>query len=208
MTVRKVVTRSGRGVRGFFPSHKMKAMIPWESLLERDAILGFEFSESVKRYWAQPEKIYYYHNGEQKYCVPDFRTEAVDKSWTHIEVKPAAKLNEPGLKNKLQAIKVHHEQNNIEYKVLDESVLRIEPRLTNLKILAYHQPAFNADSGRCHEDLQKLAMLPPSTIGGAIALLGDSGSVYELLSLGYYSCDLDLPITNDTLIFARKGEGP
>lgn len=35
MTARKAVTRSGRGVRGYSASLKMRKMIPWESTLER-----------------------------------------------------------------------------------------------------------------------------------------------------------------------------
>ena len=108
MTSRKVVTPSGRGVRGYFPSWKMKTMIVWESVLERDAILMCEFSSYVRRYWAQPEKIYFYQNDIQKYCYPDFRIEAPNGHWTHIEVKPASKLKDPILQNRLKAIKAHH----------------------------------------------------------------------------------------------------
>ncbi len=207
MTSRKVITPSGRGVRGYFPSWKMKMMIVWESILERDAILMCEFSRYIRRYWAQPEKIYFYQNDIQKYCYPDFRIEALDGSWTHIEVKPASKLKDPILQSRLQAIKAHHKNISIGYEVHDESILRVEPRLTNLKLLAYHLPPLNADLGVNNDALEKLSMLYPKTVGGAVAILGDVQIVYRLLALGHYDFDIDLPINNDTLISPRKGDG-
>lgn len=207
MTSRKVVTPSGRGVRGYFPSWKMKTMIVWESVLERDAILMCEFSSYVRRYWAQPEKIYFYQNDIQKYCYPDFRIEAPNGRWTHIEVKPASKLKDPILQSRLQAIKAHHEKIDIGYEIHDESILRVEPRLTNLKLLAYHLPHLNADLSGNNDLLEKLSLLNPQTVGGAAAILGDIRAVYQLLALGHYDLDINLPITNDTLITPRKGDG-
>ena len=207
MTTREVVTRSGRGVRGYFPSRKMQQMIAWESTLERDAILMCEFSKRVKRYWAQPAKIYFYQNNEQKHCYPDLRIETPDEQWIHIEVKPAAKLQNPVLQNRLQAIKEHHEKIGIGYEIHDESILRVEPRLTNYKLLAYHLPPLNADLSSNIDWLEKLALLNPQTVGGATAILGDAQIVYQLLALGFYDFDIDLPIDNDTLIFTRKGDG-
>lgn len=64
MSSRKVVTRRGRRIRGYFPSHKCGQMIAWESLLERDAILLLEFSQGVVSYRHQPT-VMDYTDGEQ-----------------------------------------------------------------------------------------------------------------------------------------------
>jgi hypothetical protein len=48
MPVRRVVTRGGRRFRGFFPSAKNGCMVPWESLLERDAITLLEYMRTVR----------------------------------------------------------------------------------------------------------------------------------------------------------------
>jgi hypothetical protein len=205
MTTREVVTRSGRGVRGYFPTRTMQQMIAWESTLERDAILMCEFSKRVTRYWAQPAKIYFYQNNEQKHCFPDLRIETPGGQLIHIEVKPAEKLKNPILRNRLQAIKEHHEKIGIGYEVHDESVIRVEPRLTNLKLLAYHLPPFNADLSRNIDSLEKLSLLNPQTVGGAIAILGDAQMVYQLLALGHYNFDIDLPISIETMITISKG---
>ena len=64
MSVRKVVTRSGRRIMGFFRSQKCCQMINCESLLERDAILLLEFSQEVVFYRHQPT-VMAYTDGEQ-----------------------------------------------------------------------------------------------------------------------------------------------
>lgn len=206
MIARKPVTPSGRGVRGYSASLKMKKMIPWESTLERDAILHLEFSEGIKNFWAQPQKFYFYENDQQKFCYPDFRAEALDRKLTHIEVKPASKLKCPVLRARLHAIKKAHEQQGIDYQIWDETFIRREPRLSNLKLLTYHLPGLNDDLKSVDEAVEKLNILPPNTVGGAVTVLKELSIVYQLLALGYYSCDLDQPITMETEIFRREVE--
>lgn len=206
MTARKAVTRSGRGVRGYSASLKMRKMIPWESTLERDAILHLEFSQGIKNFWAQPQKFFFYENDQQKFCYPDFRAEGADRALTHIEVKPSSKLKCAVLRARLDEIKRAHEQQGIDYQIWDETFIRREPRLTNLKLLAYHLPGLNDDLREVDDAMEKLIILPPKTVGGAVAVLKEPCSAYQLLSLGYYSCDLDQPITMESEIFPREIE--
>ena len=206
MTARKAVTRSGRGVRGYSASLKMRKMIPWESTLERDAILHLEFSQGIKNFWAQPQKFFFYENDQQKFCYPDFRAEGIDRGFTHIEVKPLSKLKCPVLRARLGEIKRAHEQQGIDYQIWDETFIRREPRLTNLKQMAYHLPGLNDDLKGVGEAAEKLIILPPKTVGGAVAVLKELSTLYQLLALGYYSCDLDQPITMESEIFLREIE--
>ena len=54
-------TRNFSGLfRGKFPSMKVNRMIHWESLLERDAIMLFEFSPGVASYREQPFSTYFF----------------------------------------------------------------------------------------------------------------------------------------------------
>lgn len=206
MTARKAVTRSGRGVRGYSASLKMRKMIPWESTLERDAILILEISHQVKNYSAQPQKFYFYENDQQKFCYPDFRAEGLDRKLTHIEVKPSSKLKCPVLRARLEEIRKAHEQQGIDYQIWDETFIRKEPRLANLKLLAYHLPGLNDDLRAVDDAVEKLIILPPKTVGGAVAVLKEPRTAYQLLALGYYSCDLDQPITMESEIFPREIE--
>lgn len=204
MTARKAVTRSGRGVRGYRASLKMRNMIPWESTLERDAILILEFSHDVKNYFAQPQKFYFYEHDQQKFCFPDFRADGANQDTTHIEVKPLAKLKCPILRARLAAIKRAHEQQNIDYQIWDETFIRKEPRLTNLKLLAYHLPGINENLEAIGDAFEKLIILPPKTLGAAIAILKDPRVVYQLLALRYLICNLDQPITMESVVYLRE----
>jgi hypothetical protein len=56
MRARKVVTRSGKRIRGKFPSTKLGRMVHWESLYERDAILYLFSPPATMRRRTQPEQ--------------------------------------------------------------------------------------------------------------------------------------------------------
>jgi hypothetical protein len=204
MTARKAVTRSGRGVRGYSASLKMRKMIPWESTLERDALLILEFSHEVKNYSAQPQKFYFYENDQQKFCYPDFRADRANQDPTHIEVKPLAKLKCPILRARLATIKWAHEEQGFNYQVWDETFIRREPRLTNLKLLAYHLPGINDNLSDADDAFEKLIILPARTLAGVIAILKDERLAYKLLALGYLICDLDQPITMESVVYLRE----
>lgn len=205
MAVRRVVTPSGRGVRGYFPSRKMGRMIAWESLLERDAILLLEFSANVVRYQEQPARVYFNQDNEQRLYIPDFEVDLIDERITHIEVKPTSKLVKPEMAIRFAAIKAHYQCGETGFCVLTEKELRKEPKLTNLKLLAYHQPKIDSEADLVGA-IQKLALLPAQTIAGATAVLGSSSKVYQLLAANIYACDLNLPITPQTHIYLSNKE--
>ncbi len=205
MKVRKVVTPSGRGVRGYFPSQKMGRMIAWESLLERDAILLLEYSPAVIRYAEQPARVNFLHEGEIRLYIPDFAAEISNIGNIHVEVKPSSKLV-VGSKaaRRMASITNHYLQTDTGFRILTENELRRQPRLTNLRLLAYH-------AGRLHPAdrqsiVNRLSIQPVNTIAAAVTVLGDLRDVYRLLADGEYRCNLDCPITPGTVIH-RAGEG-
>lgn len=206
MGVRKVVTRSGRGVRGYFPSRKMGRMIEWESLLERDAILLLEFSSAVVRYREQPTNVDFYMDGGLRRYIPDFEAEMTNEAIIHIEVKPASKLAKPEIAHRYWAIAKHYEKGNISFQILTEKELRTEPRLGNLKLLAYHQPKLD-DESSLPDAMLKLGMFPAQTIAGVAAVLGGINKVYMLLAANLLSCNLDETITPETCICLQAKGG-
>lgn len=200
MAVRKVVTRSGHGVRGYFPSRKMRRMVAWESQLERDAILLLEFSTGVLGFWEQPAKVYFDQDGERHLYIPDFEAKLSDGRVVHMEIKPESKLRKSDIASRFAAITAHYTRSDIGFSIFTEKAIRQEPRLSNLRLLAYHQPE-DAASPEMVAHLQKLVLLPAQTIAGAAAVLGDVRAVYQLLAANAYGCDLDSPISGDTRIF-------
>lgn len=207
MPVRKVVTPSGRKVRGYFPSKKMGRMVAWESQIELDAILLFEFSPGVAAFQEQPEKIQYYVDGEQFTYFPDFEVVLTHGETIHVEVKPASKLKKLELRNRLENIAMHYAKQSRKFRVLTDKEIRVEPRLSNLKLLTYHRKENDSDGSNFPEWINQFSMLPARTIAGATAVLGNVGKVYRLLAAGYLHCDLNKPIAPDSAItFSRKGE--
>jgi hypothetical protein len=65
MPVRKVSNRSKRNTIGDFPLIKMKRMIAFESLVERDGIYMFDFEQDVLAFEEQPLSIEYEHEGKK-----------------------------------------------------------------------------------------------------------------------------------------------
>lgn len=142
-------------------------MVEWESLLERDAILLFEFSNGVKSYQEQPEQILYEHDGEIRRYYPDFSITLNNGVVIYIEVKPISKFSSLELVLKLNAVLRHFEGIGKDLRILVDETIRIEPRLTNLKRLASVQ--------HCQNDLEDIHQQ-------AIKLF-KTGSVYSVQSL-------------------------
>jgi hypothetical protein len=124
MLSRKVVTRSGRGFRGYFPSKKLNRSVQFESLLERDAIRLFESSKEIVTYKEQPTIIYYYLDDIQKRYHPDFELVLQDGYIFHVEVKPSIHLTTITLSAKYQAIAQSYYSRTESFVVLTEKELR------------------------------------------------------------------------------------
>lgn len=90
---------------------------------------------------------------------------------------------------------------------MTDKEIRVEPRLSNLKLLAYHHKNFDSDGSEISEWLDQFSMLPAKTIAGAEVVLGNKGKVYRLIASGYLRCDLSKPITPEsTITLSKKGE--
>jgi hypothetical protein len=135
MLSRKVVTRSGRGFRGYFPSKKLNRSVQFESLLERDAIKLFENSNEVISYQEQPTIIYYYLDDIQKRYHPDFELVLEDGYVVHVEVKPSIHLTTMKLSAKYQAIAQSYYSRTESFIVLTEKELRTEKRIDFYQLL-------------------------------------------------------------------------
>ena len=124
MLSRKVVTRSGRGFRGYFPSKKLNRLVAFESLLERDAIQLFENTSEIIRFREQPTIIYYHVDNQPKKYYPDFEIQLSDGKLVHIEVKPYTKLVRLDISRKYHAINIHYLNREEYFVVLTERELR------------------------------------------------------------------------------------
>lgn len=202
MPARNVVNRSGRGFRGYFPSRKMKEMIGWESILERDAIYLFEFSPGVVSYRGQPELVYYPDGTELRKYYPDFEITTTGRISVHIEIKPSGKLLQQKYANKYRAIAAHYQFQERHYQILTEREIQREPLFSNLKNLKRH---YRPDS-ELNNSLCQLAIAlkhGPQPFG---ALKTKTSDIWRLLAFGYLRCDFAAAITTSTLISLPGGK--
>ena len=107
-------------------------MIHWESLLERDAIMIFEFSPGVVSYREQPFSTYFFFDGRMRRYTPDFEITLRCGSVGLIEVKPWSKLQRPEVKQRFDAIRLHFKALGCSFMLLDETHIRSAALLKNL----------------------------------------------------------------------------
>ena len=191
MKSRKVVTRSGRNFRGYFPSWKLRRMVEWESQIERDAILLFEFSCGVVSYQEQPELIQYESEGEIHRYYPDFEVVLKSGEIIHFEVKPASKLKSPELIKKLIAIKHHYDRLGLDFRILSDDQIRVNPRLNNLMHLTKFQFNQGDYSGIQYEITDSINSHSNPTIRSLAEIYG-LVNILVLISRQHIIFDLDV----------------
>ncbi|WP_321960070.1 TnsA endonuclease N-terminal domain-containing protein [Paraburkholderia sp. J7] len=83
---RRIVTVSGRGVRGTFPTRKSERPAQFESLNEAMALLILEVAASVKSIATQPQVFEYLHDECRRRYTPDVKVET-DTGPAFLEIK-------------------------------------------------------------------------------------------------------------------------
>lgn len=205
MPKRKVVTRSGHRVRGFFPSAKNQRMVAWESLLERDAIVLFELSPGVIAYEEQPSIERYYDDSVLRKYYPDFALTLRNGSVVHIEVKPKKKLTNPLVYARLSLIAASYQRQCRQFWILTDEEIRKQPRLSNLTQCAYHLKADHSKKLPLWQ-VHELRRRDDWTFIALATALDGAPSVFRLLASGLAFCDMDEPIQHCTRITFAQGD--
>lgn len=201
MRSRKVITRSGRNIRGKFPSAKLARAIHWESLLERDAILLFEFHPLVLQYQEQPlMELYYDSTGVQRACYPDFLLHFAGGDELVVEVKSRSQLARESVRTRLDDISRHFAARGRRYRVISEEAIRRQPLHDNLKILS------SARQVHCSQivDEQLPEKLDARRLYSLRELEGVMGNISAALSLvakGLLRTDLERPLSRDSEVW-------
>lgn len=199
MPVRKVVTRSGKGFRGKFPSRKMGCVLQWESLHERDALLICEYTPGIKAYEHQPsEEIFYDEAGKAQRYFPDLKVtfESGDVVW--VEVKPSEKLEDPKTARKYALVAQYFSQQQRRFEIWTEREIRREPRFSTIKEIHRSRSRFGVD-------LTSVARLRDSTrqqhrLRDADEALGGRANVLRLIALGELRVDVTEPLNDHALV--------
>ena len=88
---RRIVTVSGRGARGYFPSRKAERRAQFESRIEEMALLVLEVASSVKSISTQPQVFEYLDGDRPRRYTPDVKIEAAGGP-TFLEIKDDSAL--------------------------------------------------------------------------------------------------------------------
>lgn len=189
MRVRKVVTRRGRHIRGYFPSKKLNRMVAWESLLEKDTLLLMELSPGVLSYQEQPEEISYWDG--QAICgyVPDLRVNLCNETSLLVEVKPAEELERPAVRTKYQQIAQHLLEQGEHFLILTDQEIRLEPQYSSLCRLLYWYNHAPVRLPSAQEIGMQLREYEQATIQDFLDLFGASVT-YALIAKGLLVADL------------------
>jgi len=204
MRARKVIPRSGRGIRGKFPSKKMDKVVHWESPLERDAIMLFEMHPLVISYQEQPsEEIYYDRSGQAKSCYPDFLLRLAHGGQVLIEIKRNVDLNRPSVTEKLGLIALRFAEQERAYRILSEAQIRREPLRTNLHHLweASRVARFSPETAATMDALEVTQQF---TLIELMAVVGDKALVLAGIADGRLRTDLEKPLGPGSLIWSSK----
>ncbi len=205
MRTRKVITRSGAGIRGKFPSAKMGKTVHWESLLERDACLLLEFSIGIKAYQEQPRKVQISTSGQPNQVqYPDFEITTRDGEVGYLEVKHSSQFSRPEVKEKLQLLQEHLEDEGYFYRVLTEIEIRRQPLFPNLwRLLTYRSPCTKP----IHTDLvNKIGnSLHETTFNELSKILGSTQLAMTLLADQHWVFDLSKELNPETILKRNDG---
>ena len=201
MRKRKVITRSGARVRGLFASLKSERLIPWESALERDALLVKEFDRTVRRMREFQECLQIRTSDAAFDAYPDFLVEPFDGPPFLVEVKSDVDASDENVRQRLHLVAAHLAEASQQYVVWCERDIRLQPRLSTLEMLiTFRRPG--ADSVlRSQSDIAHLlADEPATTFALAARRLGCRSRVLQLIANDLLSTDLSHPISDDSVL--------
>jgi len=204
MRARKVITRSGRGIRGKFPSKKMDKVVHWESLLERDAIMLFEMHPLVVSYQEQPsEEIYYDTSGQARSCYPDFLLRLTHGGQILVEIKRNIDLKRTSVTEKLQLIALRFAEQERPYRILSETQIHREPLRSNLQDLweARRIACIGAEAAAA---IDALGVTQQLTLKELTAVIGDKQLVLAAIADGRLRTDLEKPLGPASLVWSSK----
>ncbi|PXX42957.1 TnsA endonuclease N-terminal domain-containing protein [Aquitalea magnusonii] len=205
---RQIVAPTGTIIRGSFPSVTARRMVGFEQLLERDALYLFDFAPQVVDIKEQPFKLRYAMGNKVRRYTPDFALTKRDGSILIVEVKPARSLARLEVNEKLRHIRDAMQRQGHEFIVLSSDAIRAPHRLDNLKQLhRYLRQSFSLEDRLARQQLlSHFGRSGRATIGQLAQELGSFGAIMRLVAHGLVSCDLDRPVTTDTVITLTEQE--
>jgi hypothetical protein len=158
MPVRKVSNRGGN-VIGHFPSIKMKRMVAFESLIERDYLYLLDYEQDIEWFEEQPVAIEYERDGKKLHYTPDFHIIQAGRD-VLVECKPCVFVDKDENKRKFEIARAWCISRGWRFRVVTDRHIRDGFRLENVKLLTrYARHAVGPRTqGRIHTLLRSTQM--------------------------------------------------
>ena len=135
MPVRKIPRYgAGRKNLGKFASVKTGRVAWYESLLERDYMYLLDYEGDVSYWHEQPLRMRFSHGGKVHRYTPDLEVHRASQKQL-IEVKPKHQVDSGKWDVLFRAASSICEEEGYEFLVLTDEVIRMQPRLENVKLL-------------------------------------------------------------------------
>lgn len=197
-----------RSCTGWYQSIKASDALPYESLLERDALLLLDFDPDVAQFVVQPETFVWTEAGRQRRYTPDIRLETVGGEVIYRQVKLATRLAaDPTLGGRLPAIEAECAARGSRHEMWLDTDIRRQPRLSNARRLRATVAVLAAENLYAIQTI--ITRLPfPSNLGAAAEALGGRpvhvNIVLGLVAVGELAVDLDRPLDDDTVLMRGR----
>jgi hypothetical protein len=133
MPVRKVSNRGGN-IIGRFPSLKLKRMVDYESLIERDFLYLLDFEPEVTWFMEQPLTITYTDQAKTRNYTPDFHMISNGRNIL-VECKPQQFVTKASNQLKFAAAEHWCTAKDWDFQVVTDEQLHSSYRLHNIKYL-------------------------------------------------------------------------
>ena len=176
-------------------------MVHHEGLLELDAMYLFEWSQRVTRYRGQPITMPYPDGVALRRYTPDFELGLIDGTTVLIEIKPTANLQHSDVAHKLDCISHHLECSQQRFEIVTDQVIRLQPRLNNLKQIYHRAMRFPVTTASLGVGLQRITHKFPMHLHELSERLATQRiTPFCLLLAGLIHFDLEQPLTQDTTL--------
>ena len=205
MPVRKI-PRYGAGHKnlGKFASVKTGRVAWYESLLEKDFMYLLDYDRDVSYWHEQPLRIRFSHGGKVHRYTPDLEVHRSAKKEL-IEIKPRHQVDSGKWDVLFRAASSICEEEGYEFLVLTDEIIRLQPRLENVKLLWKYArtPVLPQHQIICSQFFQSRKD-EPVTLGDLIQLFTSkqlpTQTLYSLLFWGALDFDLMQPLDQDSPI--------
>jgi hypothetical protein len=200
MPVRKVSNRGGN-VIGHFPSIKMKRMVAFESLIERDYLYLLDYEPHVEWFEEQPLHVKYRHDDKERHYTPDFHIVEAGRK-VLVECKPLALVDQEENQRKFRAARVWCAEHGWAFRVVTDQDIRAGFRLENVKLLTrYARHAVEpATKGRIYAVLHAVqAMISVDDLAQKITGSDFSAATAAILCMAFHH-EIFVPLDNAPLL--------